>query len=101
MYFSGFGKRKPVRQLKKAGGVFVRIQQNLYTHRVCKNKKGRLPAQTICWGSIYLSKLPFIKFFVPFMKTRNILTIGLAFIIAFAVQIISKKKIKQSPPATE
>src|SRR5688500_6153166 len=35
------------------------------------------------------------------MKTRIILAIALVFIIAFAIQIISRKKIKQSPLVTE
>ena len=30
--FLRLGKRKPVRQLKKAGGIRERIQQILYTH---------------------------------------------------------------------
>jgi len=37
------GKRKPVRQLKKAGGINKNIQQSLYTHPKNKNIKIRSP----------------------------------------------------------
>ena len=39
--FLSLGKGKPVRQLKKAGGVNEIIQQSLYTHP--KNKNIKIP----------------------------------------------------------
>ena len=35
----GLGKREPVRQLKKAGGILILLQQILYTHERGKDKK--------------------------------------------------------------
>jgi hypothetical protein len=37
--FLSLGKREPVRQLKKAGGVYEMIQQILYTHPKNENIK--------------------------------------------------------------
>ena len=61
VYFLSLGKRKPVRQLKKTGGVNETIQQSLYTHPKNKNIKFVLEFYTKVIRTVYLVNCNFVK----------------------------------------
>ena len=59
--FLFLGKRKPVRQLKKTGGVNETIQQSLYTHPKNKNIKFVVEFYTKVFRRVYLVNCNFVK----------------------------------------
>ena len=61
IYFLSLGKRKPVRQLKKAGGVNEIIQQSLYTHPKNKNIKFVTEFYTKVIRTVYLVNCNFVN----------------------------------------
>jgi hypothetical protein len=60
--FLWLGKSEPVRQLKKAGILFIFFQQNRYTHQPRKDRPdGRQENKA---GTVKIFKLPFNPFLI-------------------------------------